>query len=163
MTRSRKWPTWLVSIVVFVFCQGDLPVLAAPPPSQGTSLLLPGLSGSNASLSWSILVLLTVLTLIPALLLALTPFARVLVASPTAAGQILLFLSGFRSGGQKVWKQKARRQHSGCASQKLESFWRESKQRNWKRETRHVARVPSAEYGQLPLEQTRDVPWNQQI
>jgi flagellar biosynthetic protein FliP len=79
MTRSRKWPTWLVSIVVFVFCQGDLPLLAAAPPSQGTTLLLPGLSGSNESLSWSILVLLTALTLIPALLLALTPFARILV------------------------------------------------------------------------------------
>jgi flagellar biosynthesis protein FliP len=79
MTRSRKWPTWLVSIAVFVLCQGDLPALGAPPPSQGTSSLLPGLSGSNESLSWSILVLLTVLTLIPALLLALTPFARILV------------------------------------------------------------------------------------
>jgi flagellar biosynthesis protein FliP len=79
MTRSRKWPTWLVSICVFVLCQGDLPALGAPPPSQGTSSLMPSLPGSNESLSWSILVLLTLLTLIPALLLALTPFARILV------------------------------------------------------------------------------------
>jgi flagellar biosynthesis protein FliP len=79
MTRSRKWPTWLVSICVFVLCQGDLPALGAPPASQGTSSLMPSLPGSNESLSWSILVLLTLLTLIPALLLALTPFARILV------------------------------------------------------------------------------------
>jgi flagellar biosynthesis protein FliP len=79
MTRSRKWPNWLVSIAVILFCQGDLPALAAPPPSQGTSSLFLGLPGGNESLSWSILVLLTLLTLIPALLLALTPFARILV------------------------------------------------------------------------------------
>ncbi len=80
MTRARKWRRWLGSMALLVFCQGGcLPALAAPPSTHGAALQLPGIPGSSGSLSWSILVLLTVLTVIPALLLALTPFARILV------------------------------------------------------------------------------------
>lgn len=52
---------------------------AAPPPAgPGGGLQIPGLGGA-ASLPWTILVLLTLLTLLPALLLAMTPFVRLLV------------------------------------------------------------------------------------
>ena len=50
---------------------------AAPKASQ--SLSIPGLTGGNFSLPWNIIVLLTLLTLLPALLLAMTPFVRLLV------------------------------------------------------------------------------------
>ena len=41
--------------------------------------MIPGLTPSGSSLPWNIVVLLTVLTLLPALLLAMTPFVRLLV------------------------------------------------------------------------------------
>ena len=41
--------------------------------------MIPGLTPSGSSLPWNIVVLLTVLTLLPALLLAMTPFVRILV------------------------------------------------------------------------------------
>jgi len=53
-------------------------VSAAPPTSQG-GLVIPGLNPGGASLPWTIVVLLTLLTLLPALLLAMTPFVRLLV------------------------------------------------------------------------------------
>jgi flagellar biosynthetic protein FliP len=42
-------------------------------------LVIPGLTQGNASAPWNIVILLTVLTLLPALLLAMTPFVRILV------------------------------------------------------------------------------------
>ena len=53
-------------------------VWGAPPAPQG-GLMIPGLTPSGSSLPWNIVVLLTVLTLLPALLLAMTPFVRILV------------------------------------------------------------------------------------
>ena len=47
----------------------DLPVSSSP---------LPGIGG-NGQVTWTIVVLLTVLTLIPALLVAITPFSRILI------------------------------------------------------------------------------------
>jgi flagellar biosynthetic protein FliP len=41
--------------------------------------VIPGLTQGNASVPWNIVILLTVLTLLPALLLAMTPFVRILV------------------------------------------------------------------------------------
>jgi flagellar biosynthetic protein FliP len=41
--------------------------------------VIPGLTQGNASAPWNIVILLTVLTLLPALLLAMTPFVRILV------------------------------------------------------------------------------------
>jgi len=58
------------------------PVHAAAPPAsapQGISLQIPGLSVKGDNTSWTIVVLLTFLTLLPALLLAMTPFVRILV------------------------------------------------------------------------------------
>jgi flagellar biosynthetic protein FliP len=42
-------------------------------------LVIPGLTPPGSSLPWNIIILLTVLTLLPALLLAMTPFVRLLV------------------------------------------------------------------------------------
>ena len=52
-----------------------LPALAARPPARGDMLNLPGVG----SVSWTILILLTFITLIPAVLLSMTPFVRILV------------------------------------------------------------------------------------
>jgi flagellar biosynthetic protein FliP len=51
---------------------------AAPDQPQG-GLVLPGLPSTGGSLPWTILLLLTLLTLLPAILLAMTPFVRLLV------------------------------------------------------------------------------------
>ena len=51
---------------------------AAPPPAPN-GLVIPGLTQGNASLPWNIVIILTILTLVPALLLAMTPFVRILV------------------------------------------------------------------------------------
>ena len=48
-------------------------------PAAPGGLQIPGLAGGTSSLPWSILILLTVLTLIPALLLSISPFVRILV------------------------------------------------------------------------------------
>lgn len=57
-----------------------MPAWASPSPHNATGALpWRGLGGSNGSVPWNILVLLTLLTLLPALLLAMTPFARLLV------------------------------------------------------------------------------------
>jgi len=53
-------------------------VYAAPPAAQ-SGLVIPGLAAGNTSVPWNIVILLTVLTLLPALLLAMTPFVRLLV------------------------------------------------------------------------------------
>jgi len=50
---------------------------ATPPPNE-IRITMPGAPGSG-SLSWSIVALLTFLTLIPSLLLCMTPFARLLI------------------------------------------------------------------------------------
>jgi flagellar biosynthetic protein FliP len=46
---------------------------------QGVSIQVPGLTMHGDSASWMIVVLLTMLTLLPALLLSMTPFVRILV------------------------------------------------------------------------------------
>ncbi len=53
--------------------------LWAVPPAAQNGLVIPGLTTGNSSLPWNIVILLTVLTLLPALLLAMTPFVRILV------------------------------------------------------------------------------------
>ncbi|MGD0891340.1 MAG: flagellar type III secretion system pore protein FliP [Terracidiphilus sp.] len=53
---------------------GTLP--ASPAPQGGAGIKLPG---SNGQVPWSIIVLLTALTLIPSILLCMTPFARLLI------------------------------------------------------------------------------------
>jgi flagellar biosynthetic protein FliP len=51
----------------------------ALPPAAANGLSIPGLTTGSGSLPWNIVVLLTLLTLLPALLLAMTPFVRLLV------------------------------------------------------------------------------------
>ncbi len=53
--------------------------LGAPLAQPHSSLVLPGLNGGGSSLPWTIVILLTLLTLLPAILLAMTPFVRLLV------------------------------------------------------------------------------------
>ncbi len=70
--RNLQWAT---AIVVLTFPRP----LAALPPVAPNGLVIPGLTPGNTSVPWNILVLLTILTLLPALLLAMTPFVRILV------------------------------------------------------------------------------------
>ena len=55
------------------------PAAAAPLLSLRPNGLRVSVGGSRSSLSWSIVVLLTLLTLIPSILLCMTPFARLLI------------------------------------------------------------------------------------
>ena len=48
-------------------------------PGDASGLRWTGLSGTSGSVPWNIVVLLTLLTLLPALLVALTPFTRLLI------------------------------------------------------------------------------------
>jgi flagellar biosynthetic protein FliP len=55
---------------------------AAPAPRpapQIPSIPIPGLNARNDSLPWTVIVLFTILTLLPALLLSMTPFVRILI------------------------------------------------------------------------------------
>ncbi len=52
----------------------------APHARHSTALSWTGLGGASGSVPWNIVVLLTLLTLLPALLVALTPFTRLLIA-----------------------------------------------------------------------------------
>ena len=71
-----RWARWsAIGIVAGAF---PTAVYAAPPVAQN-GLVIPGLAPGNSSLPWNIIILLTVLTLLPALLLAMTPFVRLLV------------------------------------------------------------------------------------
>lgn len=53
------------------------PIFQQPAPPNGTGLQIQGLPGANVP--WSIVILLTALTLIPSVLLCVTPFARLLI------------------------------------------------------------------------------------
>jgi len=73
---SRRWARWLAMGIA----AGGFPALAyAAPQAAPNGLAIPGLAPGNSSLPWNIIVLLTILTLLPALLLAMTPFVRLLV------------------------------------------------------------------------------------
>jgi flagellar biosynthesis protein FliP len=54
--------------------------LPAPRPApQARSVQIPGLNSRNDSMPWTVIILFTVLTLLPALLLSMTPFVRILI------------------------------------------------------------------------------------
>ena len=61
--------------LIAAFCLCGVPAFAAPRVNQG----LPELGSGGSGLPWTIVVLLTLLTLLPALLLAMTPLLRLLV------------------------------------------------------------------------------------
>jgi flagellar biosynthesis protein FliP len=65
------------SIVLLLAGGAAAPARAAVP--QGVSIQIPGFSMHGDSASWTIVILLTLLTLLPALLLSITPFVRILV------------------------------------------------------------------------------------
>ncbi len=78
MKQSRLWRLagWSATCVAAVAFPTSL---RAAPPASPSGLTIPGLTPSGTSLPWTIVVLLTILTLLPALLLAMTPFVRLLV------------------------------------------------------------------------------------
>jgi flagellar biosynthesis protein FliP len=78
MVRSR------VRLVLFALCAVIAPLflpyrIAAKPNPQAPTIQLPGLSVRGDSTSITILVLLTLLTLLPSILLSMTPFVRILI------------------------------------------------------------------------------------
>jgi flagellar biosynthetic protein FliP len=71
---SQVWMELVVAVATLAFpASGN-----AAPPGRSNGLTIPGMPG-NSSLPWNIVILLTALTLLPALLLAMTPFVRILV------------------------------------------------------------------------------------
>jgi flagellar biosynthesis protein FliP len=73
----RPWRALLSALFLFI---AGVPAWTAVSPTRGSGEFpWKSLAGTNGSVPWNILVLLTLLTLLPALLLAMTPFARLLV------------------------------------------------------------------------------------
>ncbi|MBZ5698047.1 MAG: flagellar type III secretion system pore protein FliP [Acidobacteriia bacterium] len=76
-----------ISALALVFLAATLvpaPAVAAAAPLPGPSpqirsIPIPGLNNRNDSLPWTVLILFTILTLLPALLLSMTPFVRILI------------------------------------------------------------------------------------
>lgn len=94
---------WLIAGEIGSVYAAAAPAAAAAAP--GVTLQVPGLSVHGDSTSWTILALMTLLTLLPALLLSATPFVRILVifhflrqalgTQSTPANQTLIGLSLF--------------------------------------------------------------------
>jgi flagellar biosynthesis protein FliP len=85
MTARARVPRVLLVLLILVMGSVSMPAATrATPANAATSapneirITMPGAPGSG-SLSWSIVALLTFLTLIPSLLLCMTPFARLLI------------------------------------------------------------------------------------
>jgi flagellar biosynthetic protein FliP len=83
MTAPAWFVRWSLAIVLLGGVSASASTKATPaapptPPPNEIRLTIPGASGS-ASSSWTIVALLTFLTLIPSLLLCMTPFARLLI------------------------------------------------------------------------------------
>ena len=79
MPAQMRPPSAAPAIPLLLQAPVPLPATPAAPgiPAAGNELRITGLGGSSAP--WSIVVLLTFLTLIPSLLICMTPFARLLV------------------------------------------------------------------------------------
>src|SRR5579862_1047689 len=78
MNSQHKIASRLVWIGALSLATASLsPARAAA--AQGVSIQIPGLSVHGDSTSWTIVALMTLLTLLPALLLSMTPFVRILV------------------------------------------------------------------------------------
>lgn len=76
---ARSWLRMAFGVIVLLLAAA--PLWARPQSPFGFSLpgLLPGTSAPGSSASWNIVILLTLLTLIPAIILSMTPFVRLLV------------------------------------------------------------------------------------
>lgn len=80
MTGAGKWRRGLVALAVLIGMLTGGPAAFAISPWAGASGLgLPGMANGTTQTTWTILVLLSVLTLIPAILVSITPFARILI------------------------------------------------------------------------------------
>lgn len=83
MSATQISRNLFLAATLFLFLAAFAPVLAAAAPPRpaplGPSIQIPGLTSRNDSMPWTVIVLFTVLTLLPALLLSMTPFVRILV------------------------------------------------------------------------------------
>jgi flagellar biosynthetic protein FliP len=72
-----------LGLLILVAAIAPVPALAAAPPPRPPPQIglvpIPGLGSRNDSLPWTVLILFTILTLLPALLLSMTPFVRILI------------------------------------------------------------------------------------
>src|SRR5258707_15825792 len=69
----------VLTVVLIVAAALPLEARTQPTPAFPLQGLLPGTSAPGSSAPWNIVILLTLLTLIPALVLSMTPFVRLLV------------------------------------------------------------------------------------
>ena len=83
MNRIFTYARAAAALLALAFFVGGFSTLRAAAqasaPAPGLSLQMPGLTLRGDSTSWTILALMTLLTLLPALLLSATPFVRILV------------------------------------------------------------------------------------
>ena len=79
--RSRRSSIGLLRLLLVLLVATAAPLWAHPRAAPDLSLpgLLPGGSAPGSSAPWNIVVLLTLLTLIPAIVLSMTPFVRLLI------------------------------------------------------------------------------------
>lgn len=78
MNKQFRVAALLIVCVLLCTCAVAGPVPASAAPANSNGITVNGLGGSG-SVPWSIVVLLTLLTLLPAILLCMTPFVRLLV------------------------------------------------------------------------------------
>jgi flagellar biosynthesis protein FliP len=79
MNRLRKFAKGIAWQIGLLLTGGAVAPAHAAAAPQGVSIQIPGFSMHGDSTSWTIVLLLTLLTLLPALLLSVTPFVRILV------------------------------------------------------------------------------------
>ena len=77
----RKRNIFCLGLCMAVLCAKGFipPAWGQAPQNWGDGLRIPGWNGTVGSLPWDIVILLTLLTFLPALLVAMTPFVRFLV------------------------------------------------------------------------------------
>jgi flagellar biosynthesis protein FliP len=69
----------LLAVTVAVIFLGSASHVLAAEPAPGVSLQIPGLTVHGDTNSWTIVAILTFLTLLPAIILSMTPFVRILI------------------------------------------------------------------------------------
>jgi flagellar biosynthesis protein FliP len=82
MTLPSRKPLLMVAglCTLAMFLPLHAAAVPAPRPApQVPSIQIPGINSRNDSLPWTVIVLFTLLTLLPALLLSMTPFVRILI------------------------------------------------------------------------------------
>ena len=79
MRRRSKVVFIFFATVALVLVSGVVTRASAPPQAQGVSLQIPGLTVHGDTNSWTIVAILTFLSLLPAIVLSMTPFVRILI------------------------------------------------------------------------------------